>query len=100
MAASASGLPLRAETPNALLRKQAQIGSYPGMAESEEAIDDLSEDTHVPQEVLAPKIQAGGKFAHPAEQSELTSTPSSQNPTRKLIQSKCPHFWSSDHLNA
>ncbi|MGB9415811.1 MAG: hypothetical protein WCB58_05790 [Acidobacteriaceae bacterium] len=107
MAASASGLPLRAETPNALLRKQAQIGSYPGTAESEEAIDDLSEDTHVPQEVLAPKIQAGGKFAHPAEQSELTSTQGSQNPDSKaysvkvspLLEQRPPERMREDPIN-
>jgi hypothetical protein len=86
MAASASGLPSRAETHNALLRKQAPIGAYPGPAESEKAIGDSSGDTHVAQEVLAPKIQAGDKFAHlpqSAERSELTSTQRGQNPDSK-----------------
>src|ERR1700679_2830449 len=91
MAASASGLPSPAETPNALLRKQDPIGAYPGPAESEKAIDDSSGDTHVAQEVLAPKFQAGDKFAHlpqSAEQSELTSTQRGQNPDSKAYSLK------------
>jgi hypothetical protein len=86
MAASASGLPLRAETPNALLRKQAQIGSYPGTGESEQAIDDSSGDTHVAHEVLAQQIQAGAKSVHltqPAGPSGLTNGQGSQNPDPK-----------------
>jgi hypothetical protein len=88
MAASGSTLPLRVETPNALLRKQAQIGSYAGTAESERAIDHSSVDTHVAQEALAQKIQAGVQSAdltQPAERSELTSGQSSiQNPDSKV----------------
>ena len=75
MAASGSALPLRVETPNALVHKQAQIGLYPGTAESEQAIEDAHE------------IQAGAQFAHlsqPAERSELTSGQGSQNPDSKL----------------
>jgi hypothetical protein len=91
MAASASGLPSRAETPNALLRKQAPIGAYAGPAESEEVIDDSSGGTHGAQEALAPKIQAGDKFAHlpqSAEQSDLTSTQRGQNPDSKAYSLK------------
>lgn len=86
MAASGSALPLRVETPNALLRKPAQIGSYQGTAESKQAIDDSYGDTHVAHEVLAQQIQAGAKSAHlpqPAERSELTNSQGSQNPDAK-----------------
>ena len=82
MAASGSALPLRVETPNAFLRKQAQIGLYSGTAESERTIDDSSGATHVAQEVLAQKSPTGAKFARlpqATEQSEPTSGRGSQN---------------------
>src|ERR1700722_5737078 len=82
MAAPGSALPLRVETPNAFLRKQAQIGLYLGTAESERTIDDSSGATHVAQEVLAQKSPTGAKFARlpqPTEQSEPTSGRGSQN---------------------
>jgi hypothetical protein len=81
MARSGSG-PSRVETPNALLRQQPQIGSYPGTAQFGQGSDDLSGDIHAPKE-----LPAGGPFAHLtllAEQSAQTKEQSSQTPDAKV----------------